>query len=326
VTPALLLPALQRRFGQGAIFTTDSGNGTFLAMECLRLDHPGRFLGPIDYSCMGYSVPAAIGAKLACKDAPVIALAGDTEPARGGLRTPFFQETNFLYLTGWREPGAMLIMASEGDFLFIPKRDEIRDRYTGRKAAPEDPNIAAVTGFENVLESSAFASKLKALATEGRAVYGLPSTTIQNALPGRELQSAERPLARLRMIKSPAEIAHIQRSVDATIAAHLASWQRVKAGLYEYQVAATMGSTYFEQGCERHAYMPIVASGPMSISLHYSANKRRMDSGEVVDEVGRPRRDHGVAPLCARLRSTNAAMSSMRSKLSMSVSWASTSI
>ncbi len=77
VTPALLLPALERHFGQGAIFTTDSGNGTFLAMECLRLDHPGRFLGPIDYSCMGYSVPAAIGAKLACPDAPVIALAGD---------------------------------------------------------------------------------------------------------------------------------------------------------------------------------------------------------------------------------------------------------
>ena len=77
VTPALLLEALQRRFGQGALFTTDSGNGTFLAMECLRLDHPGRFLGPIDYSCMGYSVPAAIGAKLACPDAPVIALAGD---------------------------------------------------------------------------------------------------------------------------------------------------------------------------------------------------------------------------------------------------------
>jgi acetolactate synthase-1/2/3 large subunit len=77
VTPALLLEALQHRFGQGAIFTTDSGNGTFLAMECLRLDHPGRFLGPIDYSCMGYAVPAAIGAKLACEGAPVIALAGD---------------------------------------------------------------------------------------------------------------------------------------------------------------------------------------------------------------------------------------------------------
>jgi acetolactate synthase-1/2/3 large subunit len=77
VTPALLLEALQGRFGADTIFTADSGNGTFLAMECLRLDGPGRFLAPIDYSCMGYSVPAAIGAKLARPEAPVVALVGD---------------------------------------------------------------------------------------------------------------------------------------------------------------------------------------------------------------------------------------------------------
>ena len=77
VTPAHLLRSLQERFGPETIFTTDSGNGTFLAMECLRLDAPGKFLAPVDYSCMGYAVPAAIGAKLARPDAPVVALAGD---------------------------------------------------------------------------------------------------------------------------------------------------------------------------------------------------------------------------------------------------------
>lgn len=77
VSPPLLLQKLQAAFGSGTIFTTDSGNGTFLAMECLRLDRPGQFLAPVDYSCMGYSVPAAIGAKFARPDAPVIALAGD---------------------------------------------------------------------------------------------------------------------------------------------------------------------------------------------------------------------------------------------------------
>src|SRR5690606_23120531 len=35
VTPARLLRALQHRFGPRTVFTTDSGNGTFLAMECL---------------------------------------------------------------------------------------------------------------------------------------------------------------------------------------------------------------------------------------------------------------------------------------------------
>ena len=77
VPPFALLDALQQTFGDGTIFTTDSGNGTFIAMEMLRLSAPGRFLGPIDYSCMGYAVPAAIGAKLASPASPVVALAGD---------------------------------------------------------------------------------------------------------------------------------------------------------------------------------------------------------------------------------------------------------
>ncbi len=77
VSPGRLLRALQERFGPETIFTTDSGNGTFLAVEALVLDKPGKFLAPVDYSCMGYAVPAAIGAKLAAPHAPVIALAGD---------------------------------------------------------------------------------------------------------------------------------------------------------------------------------------------------------------------------------------------------------
>ncbi len=77
VAPYTLLRVLQRRFGQDAIFTADSGNGTFLAAEMLRLDRPGHLLAPIDYSCMGYAVPAAVGARLARPDVPVVALAGD---------------------------------------------------------------------------------------------------------------------------------------------------------------------------------------------------------------------------------------------------------
>jgi acetolactate synthase-1/2/3 large subunit len=77
VSPFLLLEALQESFGPDTIFTADSGNGTFLAVECLRLDAPGHLLAPVDYSCMGYAVPAAIGAGLARPDAPTVALAGD---------------------------------------------------------------------------------------------------------------------------------------------------------------------------------------------------------------------------------------------------------
>lgn len=77
VSPPELLRTVQAIAGPEAIYTSDSGNGTFLAMECLRLEHPRSFLAPVDYSCMGYAVPSAIGAALACPERPVVALAGD---------------------------------------------------------------------------------------------------------------------------------------------------------------------------------------------------------------------------------------------------------
>jgi len=86
VSPARFFAALQR-LAPEAIVTTDSGNGTFLAMEHLRLERPGRFLAPVDYSCMGYAVPAAIGAKLANPDTDVVALVGDGAVLMTGLET-----------------------------------------------------------------------------------------------------------------------------------------------------------------------------------------------------------------------------------------------
>lgn len=84
VTPQLFFEALQSQ-APDAVYATDSGNGTFLAMEHLRLERPGRFLAPVDYSSMGYSVPAAVAAKLARPEADVVALSGDGALLMTGL-------------------------------------------------------------------------------------------------------------------------------------------------------------------------------------------------------------------------------------------------
>jgi acetolactate synthase-1/2/3 large subunit len=54
-------------------------------MEHLRPDLPGQFLAPVDYSCMGYAVPAAIGAKLVNPTRDVVALPGDGALLMTGL-------------------------------------------------------------------------------------------------------------------------------------------------------------------------------------------------------------------------------------------------
>jgi acetolactate synthase-1/2/3 large subunit len=85
VTPWRMFDALQRHARPDAVYATDSGNGTFLAMEHLRLEAPGRFIGPVDFSCMGYSTPAAIGAAFASPGRDVVALAGDGALLMTGL-------------------------------------------------------------------------------------------------------------------------------------------------------------------------------------------------------------------------------------------------
>jgi Xaa-Pro aminopeptidase len=98
----------------------------------------------------------------------------------------------------------------------------------------------------------------------------------------RDISDARPPIARLRMRKSPQEIALIEHATDVSVEAHRAAWKRAAPGMYEYQIAATMSGIFAENGCERPAYAPIVGSGPNSVFLHYSRNKRRMDIGEVL--------------------------------------------
>ena len=215
----------------------------------------------------------------------VVALVGGTEAERGDLRSGFQQENNFYYLTGWREPGAMAILTPNGDYLLLPKRNEVRERYTGKKASPEDAGIGPLTGFPHVLSTDEFVPKLREVAA-GRHLFTLEklpgAEIVKETAQGKEIRDATLAIARLRMVKSARELEQLQFSIDASIAAHLAAWKRMAAGLFEYQIAATMGNTYFEQGCERHAYPPIVGSGSNSIVLHYGANKRRMDQGELL--------------------------------------------
>lgn len=216
----------------------------------------------------------------------VIVLFGGTERERGDLRGGFFQEPNFFYLTGWQEQGAILLLTPNDETLFLPGRSEVRERYTGRKAAPADDNIREATGFHNVMAVEKFETVLSKAAESASKVYALPALAgadkLKSLLPLREIADVSRPIARLRMIKSPREIELIEHTTRITLEAHRAAWKRMAPGLFEYQIAATMSNVYFEHGCERHAYAPIVGSGPNAAILHYARNGRHADSGELM--------------------------------------------
>ena len=202
------------------------------------------------------------------------------------LRSGFFQEPNFHYLTGWMEPGAVLLLSPSGETLFLPPKDTEAEKWTGVKFSARDKNAAAVTGFERVLPMPAFEKELLKLLGEYPRLYALKGTAaaerLEKLAPMREISDARPAIGKLRMKKSREEIALIERATGVSIEAHRAAWKRAAPGLYEYQVAAAMTGVFGENGCERPAYAPIVGSGPNSVFLHYSRNKRRMDNGEIL--------------------------------------------
>ena len=67
---------LEKLMTPDAIMTTDAGNFAGWASRFLNFSEDQRYIGPIN-GAMGYSVPAAIGAKIAFPDRMVIATVGD---------------------------------------------------------------------------------------------------------------------------------------------------------------------------------------------------------------------------------------------------------
>ena len=77
VNPARFFDALRRQMPDNGIIAIDDGNHTFLTAELMPIHAPKSVILPTDFNCMGYAVPAAIGAKLACPDRTVQAIVGD---------------------------------------------------------------------------------------------------------------------------------------------------------------------------------------------------------------------------------------------------------
>jgi acetolactate synthase-1/2/3 large subunit len=77
VNPARFFDALRAVLPDEAIVTVDDGNHTYLTAELFEVRRPRTLILPTDFNCMGYAVPAAVGAKLAHPDRPVVAIVGD---------------------------------------------------------------------------------------------------------------------------------------------------------------------------------------------------------------------------------------------------------
>ena len=270
-----------------------------LAVGIFSLAAPARFRQP---SAEYQARRAALRGKV---DVPVVVV-GYTGHEDASEVAIFFQEPYFYYLTGYDEPGAVLLVVPdvangksvEGphEILYLPPRDPVQEKWEGPKLGPADPDIVEKTGVQAVEPLANLHADLTKLARTYANFYtllppkeedGYPHFTIstklvRDALPQSNLKDITPTLDAMRQVKSAGELELLQKAIDASIDAHLDAMKRMRPGLFEYQVAARMKEIHEMAGCEREAYAPIVGTGFNSTVLHYSVLNDQIKDGDVV--------------------------------------------
>ncbi len=225
---------------------------------------------------------------------------------------PYRQDSDFYYLTGWSEPGAALLMigptseperpgqaAHQRDYkeiLFLPTRNLRLEQYTGAKMDAATPGVTRATGVDNVEPMTNLAADLNKLIADDRraasnvwtqpgvkaaeSLLGYTAATLGSSTPAsHDVTTLTMPL---REVKDAGEVELLKKVSTASIAAQREMMRSVKPGVTERTIAGKMTAVWYQQGCERPSYAPIVGTGIDSTILHYSENSRTIEDGDVV--------------------------------------------
>jgi Xaa-Pro aminopeptidase len=240
----------------------------------------------------------------------------------------FRQDKNFWYLTGVESPGAALVLdgKSKSAILFLPAQDLGTESWNGEIWDAEDAWVEPLTGFGDVRPSEELEEVLAKLL-DGRKKLGTnlgPSIVLAGSydaagpferaqkddrLDGRgsreealaqklreklgvEVFDVNPTLVELRLVKTSEEIDAMRRAARAGALAHVEAMRSTSAGLGEWELDGLMSFVQIREGAFGKAYEAIVGSGKNACVLHYDANSRRMQAGEVLLIDYGPEVDH----------------------------------
>ena len=214
----------------------------------------------------------------------------------------FRQNSDFWYLTGFDEPGAVALFLPhrpENPFvLFVEAKDPGAEVWNGFRWGCD----GAVTSFGADLAHprSELAERLAEYldGAEGIAFRVGRHPQVEPlvlAAWARQLDRAPRSgkaalglvapcplLHELRLRKEPQELARLREAARISAEAHELARRVVRPGLSERQVQAVIEQHFLEQGARGPAYGSIVAGGDNACVLHYTANADVLRDGDLL--------------------------------------------
>lgn len=229
-------------------------------------------------------------------------------------RTFYHQDPNMYYFTGLNEGRSMLIIFKEpqvindsiktNELIFIQNRDPSREAWNGRLLGKE--GVIKTLGFKHPLLNKDlsglkfnFAGLDQIYLMERIDVPNVPaapaasgnneelSLTFYNKIrpcPNEVINTAKLPVwvASLREIKQPEEMVLMRKAIDISCASHLETMKALEPGMHEYQAQAVIEYMFKKDGSECVGYPSILGGGENSCILHYGANRKKLEGGNLL--------------------------------------------
>ncbi len=236
------------------------------------------------------------------EEAAAVIPSGSPTLRNGDCEHRFRPDSDFYYLTGFREPNAILVLVparSEGrSILFLRDKNPEEEVWTGRRlglaAAP------ASLGIDQARPIEAFWNELPALLTgHSRLVYRAGAEDERDRRMIRMLKALETKgrrgervpfdwtdptgsLHELRLFKSAGELELMRRAAAVSAEAHVAAMRAAAPGKNEAEIDALLEYTFRRRGASGSAYTNIVAGGANACILHYVQNDQELRGGDLL--------------------------------------------
>ena len=238
-------------------------------------------------------------------------------PAKDGFSygETFRQLNDFYYFTGLELPNSILVIEvpSGRTLIFTPEMDKRfhsdsrPNDFPGRPLL-NDTNITKQVGialnninnfnsylqarkYKNIIINNGKEGDISFASDDYIATYS-PVQVLMQTLETKnkitEFVNAYNAIAKVRMIKSEAEIAIMKKAADITVKSIIESARHIKPGVDERYLEGVLEGHYKKLGANRLAFGSIIKSGPNSLwpwrilATHYNRRNREMQSGDLV--------------------------------------------
>lgn len=220
-----------------------------------------------------------------------VLLSAEFQTRSNDTEYPYRQNSNFYYLTGFKEDNAFLVFVKVKKklrtILFVQEKDEKMELWNGKRLGEQKAKELFMV--DEVYSSKEFKTKFEEFVKDIKFIFYDFAEKYEKVkfiyTYAKQLSAYENlaPLInKMRLIKSSTEIDCIQKAIDITQQAHHQVICLNKIGKMEYQLQAEIEYIFKSKGAYSDAYISIVACGNSANTLHYISNDKSLEENELI--------------------------------------------